>query len=40
MLSGGCPVQCLETGEAECPSALFDPDSYAINRCREVYGYR
>ena len=23
---GGCPVHRLETGEAECPSALFDPD--------------
>lgn len=35
---GGCPVHRLETGEPECPSALFDPDSYAIDRCREAYG--
>lgn len=33
---GGCPVQRLQTGEPECPSALFDPDAYAIDRLRSV----
>jgi radical SAM protein with 4Fe4S-binding SPASM domain len=29
---GGCPVHRIENGEPECPSALFDPDAYAIAR--------
>lgn len=29
---GGCPMQRTLTGEPECPSALFDPDGYAL-RC-------
>ena len=33
---GGCPIQRIESGEPECPSALFDPDAYAIARVREV----
>lgn len=33
---GGCPVQRIEKGEPECPSALFDPDAYAIERLRAI----
>ena len=33
---GGCPVQHLQMGEPECPAALYDPDSYAIDRLRSL----
>ena len=29
---GGCPMKRTLTGEVECPSALFDPDSFALSR--------
>ena len=28
---GGCPMKRMLTGEAECPSALFDPDGFALS---------
>lgn len=36
---GGCPVQRIEEGVPECPSALFDPDSFAIERLMETGRY-
>ena len=32
---GGCPAQRIEEGKPTCPSKLFDPDTYAIDRCRD-----
>ena len=37
---GGCPIQRMESGEPECPSALFDPDSFVIERLRELESAR
>ena len=36
---GGCPMQRIEEGVPECPSELFDPDSFAIERLMETGKY-
>jgi uncharacterized protein len=36
---GGCPMQRIEEGVPECPSALFNPDSFAIERLMETGRY-